>query len=85
MVRLERWTGDPKVKGLNTVRSTRKTFSFSFSWSNRLCSLAVGVPNPRYIRTHTKDHVRMLKILYCSPCTQSLVDYGNMKITSMHL
>ena len=25
---LERWTGDPKVEGLNPIRSTRKTFEF---------------------------------------------------------
>ena len=41
---LERWTGDPKVEGLNPVRSMRKA---SFSESKRLCWLAVGVPNPR--------------------------------------
>ena len=32
---LERWTGDPKVEGLNPVRSTEKTETFSES--ERLC------------------------------------------------
>ena len=40
-------------------------------------------PTPVCIRTHTKDHVRMLN----NPVVHArvLVDYGNTKITSMHL
>ena len=52
---VERRTQDPRDWGSNPVRSTRKVFP-----SQKMCWLAVGVPNC----THKNDHVRMLKILY---------------------
>ena len=59
---LERWTGDPKVEGLNPVMSTRKTEFFRVKKvvpSRYRCAQPPCV----YICTHTKDHVRTLKIL----------------------
>ena len=56
---LKRWTGDPKVEDSNPVRSTRKTRIFF-----RVKKVVLACcPTPVYIRAHTKDHVRMLKIL----------------------
>ena len=59
---LERWT-DPKVEGSNPVRSTKKNFEF-FS-SQKACADSLSVcptVTPGCLRTHTKDHVRTLKI-----------------------
>ena len=50
---LERWTGYPRVEGSNQEKLR------VFLESKRLCSLAVGVPNPR---VHT--YVRMRKTMY---------------------
>ena len=80
---LERWTGDPKVEGSNPVKSTRKSLSFQ---SQKGCADSLSVcPNLVCIHAHA----------YERPCThvkdpvvhvsQSSVDYGNTKITSLHL
>ena len=77
---LERWADDPKVEGSNPVRSTRKN-------SQKICadslSVCPGQP-PCVYGQHTKDHVRTLK----DPVVHVRVrwiDYGNTKITSLHL
>ena len=78
---LERWTGDPKVEGLNPVRSTRKTLRFS---SQKGCVDSLSLcPTPVCMRTHTKDHVCYVK----DPVVHVRVwwIYENTKITSMHL
>ena len=77
---LEHWTGDLKVEGSNLFRSTKKRWSCSEL--NRLCWLAVIVPQPPCIHRHAKAMCEPERS--CGPC-QSLVDYGNTKITTMHL
>ena len=57
---LERSTGDPKVEGLNPVRSTRKT-EFSPVKKVVLNRYRCAQPLCVYIRMHTKDHVRTVK------------------------
>ena len=64
---LECWTGDPKIEGLNPVRSTRK--ALSFSKSKRLCGLAVGVPNP-CVYTQT----------YERPCTHVMGPVAHVRV-----
>ena len=59
---LERWTGDLKVEGSNPVRSTRKTEFFRVK-NVVLTRCRCAQPPCVCIRTHTKYHVRTLKIL----------------------
>ena len=60
VVRALDWRFYPKVEGLNHVRSTRKTVISSQTG----CADSLSVcPTLVCICTHTKDHVRMLKIL----------------------
>ena len=60
---LERWTGDPKVEGLNPVRSTRKTWFFFQSPKGCADSLSVSPIPVCYMHayerpcTHVKDPV----------------------------
>ena len=42
-------------------------------------------PTPVCTRTHNSNHVRALKILYCSPGQRSVSHYGNTNRPSMLL
>ena len=51
-------TRDPKIRGSNPSRSTRKSFPES-----KCCADSLSVcPTPVCLRTHKNDHVRTLKI-----------------------
>ena len=66
---LEHWTEDPKVKGSNPVRRTRKTFLMSQKGcadSLSMCPTPVCISRIRKTCTHVNDpvvHVRVLWIM----------------------
>ena len=77
----QRRTQDPKGRGSNPARSTRKMEFLRVKIM--LCRLAVSVPNPCvyiYTRTRIMTYARSRS---CSPC-QSSVDYENTKRPSMN-
>ena len=78
MVRVLGWRS--KVRGFEFCQEHKKNFDF-FRVKNVLNRCRSECLTPVCIRTHTKDHVYTLKILQ----SISEVDYGNTKITSMHL
>ena len=56
---LKRWTGDPKVEPHQEHKE-----NFEFFWVKKVVLTRLSMcPTPVCIRTHTKNHVRMLKIL----------------------
>ena len=65
-------TQDPKTRGSNPVRSTRKICQ-SFSESKCCADSLLVCPTPMCICTHKNDHIHMLKIL------QSMSEIGGLQ------
>ena len=59
---LERWTGYPKGRGFESRQKHNKNFEF-FRVKKVVLTRCRCAQPPVCVRTHTTDHVRVLKIL----------------------
>ena len=78
---VERRTRDPKDRGSNPVRGTRKNCEF-FRVRNIVLTRCRCV-QPPCVYAHTRMITGYARYISCSPC-QSSVDYENTKRSSMH-